>query len=457
MTEPTPTRDDKLTCGLWTVGWQAKDPFGDPTRDPIDPVETCTRSRPRRIRCHLQRRGSDPLRPGRGTGLYGPRHFDHKRAAHREQSQGCGRSSGAAERSAHSICCSSSRAAAFRAEPCPFQEALNILLTDNRVFSPYRWRRGNLRGHHAPTPSAFEAFDADRGTRLRLCPARPARHRARVRCAVTGTVPRTISPRTPPRGAPDDPARVLAEHRATPDARAAALLAEMTLEEKLAQLGSAWVGNARSRRQRRAHAGCLGRRCQHRSKTVTRHGLGHLTRPFGTKPQTSDRGRRQGRRAADARSMNGSRLGIPAIAHEECLTGFTTCGATVYPAADRLGAPPSTPSSWSEMAAAIGSDMRAVGVHQGLSPVLDVVRDYRWGRVEETLGEDPYLVAHARHRLRPGPGDAPGSSPPSSTSPGTPPPGRPATTPPSPWGRASSPTSSCRRSRWRSARAAPGR
>jgi beta-glucosidase len=45
------------------------------------------------------------------------------------------------------------------------------------------------------------------------------------------------------------------------------------------------------------------------------------------------------------------------------------------------------------MAAAIGRDMAAVGVHQGLAPVLDVVRDYRWGRVEETMGEDPYLVA----------------------------------------------------------------
>ncbi|WP_423509688.1 glycoside hydrolase family 3 N-terminal domain-containing protein [Streptomyces xinghaiensis] len=44
------------------------------------------------------------------------------------------------------------------------------------------------------------------------------------------------------------------------------------------------------------------------------------------------------------------------------------------------------------MAAAIGRDMRAVGVHQGLAPVLDVVRDARWGRVEETIGEDPYLV-----------------------------------------------------------------
>jgi beta-xylosidase len=44
------------------------------------------------------------------------------------------------------------------------------------------------------------------------------------------------------------------------------------------------------------------------------------------------------------------------------------------------------------MATAIGRDMRSVGVHQGLAPVLDVVRDARWGRVEETIGEDPYLV-----------------------------------------------------------------
>src|SRR5204862_5642538 len=45
------------------------------------------------------------------------------------------------------------------------------------------------------------------------------------------------------------------------------------------------------------------------------------------------------------------------------------------------------------MAAAVGRDLAAAGVHQGLSPVLDVVRDYRWGRVEETMGEDPYLVS----------------------------------------------------------------
>ena len=90
--------------------------------------------------------------------------------------------------------------------------------------------------------------------------------------------------------------------------------------------------------------------------------------------------------------MASQRLGIPAIAHEECLTGLAAYGATAFP----------TPLAWAatfdealveQMARAIGEDMRAIGVHQGLAPVVDVVKDYRWGRVEETLGEDPYLVA----------------------------------------------------------------
>ena len=89
--------------------------------------------------------------------------------------------------------------------------------------------------------------------------------------------------------------------------------------------------------------------------------------------------------------MTASRLGIPAIAHEECLTGFAAWSATIFP----------TPLSWGasfdpglvrDMAAAIGASMRACGMHQGLAPVLDVARDPRWGRTEETIGEDPYLV-----------------------------------------------------------------
>ena len=89
--------------------------------------------------------------------------------------------------------------------------------------------------------------------------------------------------------------------------------------------------------------------------------------------------------------VEASRFRIPAIVHEECLTGFTAYGATVYPAAIAWGAT-FDPDLVERMAAAIGRDMAALGIHQGLSPVLDVVRDYRWGRVEETIGEDPYLV-----------------------------------------------------------------
>jgi beta-glucosidase-like glycosyl hydrolase len=90
--------------------------------------------------------------------------------------------------------------------------------------------------------------------------------------------------------------------------------------------------------------------------------------------------------------VESSRLGIPAIVHEECLTGFTTYQATVYPTALAWAAT-FDPDLVHEMASAIGRGLAAVGVHQGLSPVLDVVRDYRWGRVEETMGEDPYLVS----------------------------------------------------------------
>jgi len=86
-----------------------------------------------------------------------------------------------------------------------------------------------------------------------------------------------------------------------------------------------------------------------------------------------------------------NRLGIPAVAHEECLTGFAAWGATIFPTPLAWGAA-FDPALVGEMAAAFGATMRAVGVHQGLAPVLDVTRDYRWGRTEETIGEDPYLV-----------------------------------------------------------------
>lgn len=181
--------------------------------------------------------------------------------------------------------------------------------------------------------------------------------------------------------------------------RARALLEAMTLPEKLAQLGSFWnrpTPTASGSGDPTDDGGDVAP-MQHAFDQAQRpfaeaaaHGLGQLTRVFGTAPVSPARGVAE-LRTAQARVRAASRFAIPAIAHEECLTGFTTYGATVYPAAIAWGAT-FDPALIEEMAAAIGADLRAVGVQQGLSPLLDVVRDYRWGRVEESIGEDPYLV-----------------------------------------------------------------
>ncbi|HET6480720.1 MAG TPA: glycoside hydrolase family 3 N-terminal domain-containing protein [Actinoplanes sp.] len=182
--------------------------------------------------------------------------------------------------------------------------------------------------------------------------------------------------------------------------RVDALLSEMTLEEKIGQLGSRWVGNDMQDEEQLDTEETLNVAPMQdvfaASGTIplgaaSRNGLGHLTRVYGSYPLTPAEGSAEVVRQQHIVLAN-SRLGIPAIVHEECLTGFTTFGATVYPAAIAWGAT-FDPELVERMAAAIGRDMAAVGVHQGLSPVLDVVRDYRWGRVEETIGEDPYLVA----------------------------------------------------------------
>lgn len=181
--------------------------------------------------------------------------------------------------------------------------------------------------------------------------------------------------------------------------RAGLLLRAMTLEEKIAQLGSRWAGNdmadAELPEDETINVAPLEDVFSVGGKLsleeASRDGLGHLTRVWGSYPQTVEQGIAEVVRQHEVVLKN-SRLGVPALVHEECLTGFTTYGATVYPASIAWGAT-FDPELVERMAAAIGRDMAAAGVHQGLSPVLDVVRDYRWGRVEETIGEDPYLVA----------------------------------------------------------------
>ncbi|MGW2641322.1 beta-xylosidase/alpha-l-arabinosidase [Streptomyces sp. NPDC001348] len=166
------------------------------------------------------------------------------------------------------------------------------------------------------------------------------------------------------------------------------LLARMTLEEKAAQLYGVWVGAATdgdgvAPLQREMTA-------DYDWDELITLGLGQLTRSFGTAPVDPALGA-QALARAQRRITDAGRFGIPAVAHEECLAGFTAWGATAYPVPLAWGAS-FDPPLVEELGRRIGGDLRSVGVHQGLAPVLDVVRDPRWGRVEETIGEDPYLV-----------------------------------------------------------------
>lgn len=174
-------------------------------------------------------------------------------------------------------------------------------------------------------------------------------------------------------------------------ARVDDLLSRMTLQEKTAQLYGVWVGAATDGDGVAPHQHDMAtdRTADEWDELIT-HGLGQLTRSFGTAPVDPALGA-QALARAQRRIAGAGRFGIPAVAHEECLAGFTAWRATAYPVPLAWGAT-FDPPLVEEMARRIGRDLRSAGVHQGLAPVLDVVRDPRWGRVEETIGEDPYLT-----------------------------------------------------------------
>jgi beta-xylosidase len=179
-----------------------------------------------------------------------------------------------------------------------------------------------------------------------------------------------------------DPSRPVPE-------RVADLISRMNLAEKLAQLRSVWLSGPPDGNDVAPLHGDFTADLPPFADLIS-NGLGQLTRVFGTRPLHPAEGVAQ---LADlqAKIVAQSRFGIPAIAHEECLTGFATWTATIFPTPLAWGAS-FDPGLVRQMAAAIGGSMRAVGVHQGLAPVLDVACDPRWGRVEETIGADPYLV-----------------------------------------------------------------
>ncbi|WP_051732760.1 glycoside hydrolase family 3 N-terminal domain-containing protein [Kitasatospora phosalacinea] len=171
-------------------------------------------------------------------------------------------------------------------------------------------------------------------------------------------------------------------------ARVEALLAELTTAEKVAQLSSAWEDVEPSGPEVAPGTSLFGKVGD--LADTAAHGLGQFTRPYGTVPRAAvEHARLLAERQRQVTAQN--RLGIPAMAHEECLTGFTTYGATIYPTSLGMAAT-FDPDLIGRIGRAIGADLAECGVHQGLAPVVDVIRDYRWGRCEETYGEDPHLV-----------------------------------------------------------------
>jgi len=160
-----------------------------------------------------------------------------------------------------------------------------------------------------------------------------------------------------------------------------ALLRKMTLEEKVAQVGAISIVDL-------LDDGALS---QAKLRQRLSHGIGQITRVAGWSnlppAAAADAGR-----AIQEFLRRETRLGVPAILHEECLSGLAARGATTFPQAITMA------STWNpgligQVGDAIRKEMLAIGARQGLGPVLDLVRDPRWGRCEETYGEDPWLVS----------------------------------------------------------------
>jgi beta-glucosidase len=172
------------------------------------------------------------------------------------------------------------------------------------------------------------------------------------------------------------------------DARVSDLASRMTLPEKVAQLSGLWGVDPDVGEMAPMLRDGMGR--SRPFAEAVADGLGQLTRPFGTAPvEPADGLRALAERQRQVMAAN--RFGIPAQVHEESLTGLNAWRATIYPS-PLCWAATFDPELVERMGARIGATMRSLGIHQGLAPVLDVVRDVRWGRVEETLGEDPFLV-----------------------------------------------------------------
>jgi beta-glucosidase len=180
--------------------------------------------------------------------------------------------------------------------------------------------------------------------------------------------------------------------KASVEQRIEDLLGRMTLNEKIVQLTTVWT-----RKQEIFTAGNDFDAA--RAHKVFPDGIGHMARPSdlrgtGNPFETPYRDAKQTVALVNSiqhYAVKDTRLGIPVLFHEEGLHGYAARDATSFPQAIALA------SSWdpellTRVFTVAAREMRARGVQMVLAPVVDVARDPRWGRIEETYGEDPYLV-----------------------------------------------------------------
>jgi beta-glucosidase len=160
------------------------------------------------------------------------------------------------------------------------------------------------------------------------------------------------------------------------------LMDEMTLTEKAAQLWGIWAIILLDEERNFA---------PQRQPDLLRNGIGQISR-LGANSLVPPQKVAGLANEIQRFFIQQTRLGIPVMIHEESCAGFLTRGATTFP--QTIGqAATWQPELIEAMARTIRHQLRAVGAHHALAPVLDIARDARWGRMEETYGEDPFLVS----------------------------------------------------------------
>jgi beta-glucosidase len=161
------------------------------------------------------------------------------------------------------------------------------------------------------------------------------------------------------------------------------LLGRMTLEEKVAQMLSLWQGKSAITDR------ATGRFDPSRAPRWFRVGIGRIERPSDGH---GARAEAEFTNAIQRWVRDSTRLGIPVLFHEEALHGLQGPEATSFPQAIAL-ASAWNPALTERIFATVAAEVRARGAQQVLAPVVDVAREPRWGRIEETYGEDPYLAS----------------------------------------------------------------